>query len=398
MKTTNLRVIAAVAGGGVPGAESSMLKIRGTEIRQEISSLTRARWAVRAALRAEALRRRLRGRTSDPTRRRSAASQYFNYRKLSIFGGSNEIQKNIISKMILGLDHELRTRRRPPHAGGHPEPLHRRAVPVRDARQDRQVGARLQPRIVGPGSPSSARSARCFAKRTADTAAPPWTIAVVFEALGRGLVVEPFLASAVLAGGAIAASGNDAQKAAHRGDHRRQQDRRVRARRAGFALRAVSRGHARRRAGRLGARRRRRPWCSTPSSAERSSFPRAPRRRRRRGRHLAVPGAGDARGLTLRGYPLIDGGRAAEVTLRAVELPATPARRRGQGFATIEKVVGAGVLALCAEALGAMEAAKDATLEYLRTRKQFGVSSAASRRCSTAWPTCCSRSSRRAPR
>ena len=41
MKTTNLRVIAAVAGGGVPGAESSMLKIRGTEIRQEISSLAR---------------------------------------------------------------------------------------------------------------------------------------------------------------------------------------------------------------------------------------------------------------------------------------------------------------------------------------------------------------------
>ena len=41
MKTTNLRVIAAVAGGGVPGAESSMLKIRGTEIRQEILSLMR---------------------------------------------------------------------------------------------------------------------------------------------------------------------------------------------------------------------------------------------------------------------------------------------------------------------------------------------------------------------
>ena len=41
MKTTNLRVIAAVAGGGVPGAESSMLKVRGTEIRQEISSLLR---------------------------------------------------------------------------------------------------------------------------------------------------------------------------------------------------------------------------------------------------------------------------------------------------------------------------------------------------------------------
>ena len=33
----------------------------------------------------------------------TAAANYFNYRKLSIFGGSNEIQKNIISKMILGL-------------------------------------------------------------------------------------------------------------------------------------------------------------------------------------------------------------------------------------------------------------------------------------------------------
>jgi len=91
MKTTNLRVIAAVAGGGAPGAESSMLKIRGTEIRQEITALMR--------------------RVDGPAARAleaddvgaSAAAQYFNHRKLSIFGGSNEIQKNIIAKMILGL-------------------------------------------------------------------------------------------------------------------------------------------------------------------------------------------------------------------------------------------------------------------------------------------------------
>jgi len=38
-----------------------------------------------------------------PQEAASAAAQYFNNRKLSIFGGSNEIQKNIISKMILGL-------------------------------------------------------------------------------------------------------------------------------------------------------------------------------------------------------------------------------------------------------------------------------------------------------
>jgi len=98
MKTTNLRVIAAVAGGGAPGAESSMLKIRGTVIRQELTSL------LRRAMGPEA--RALAG--SDgwhpgAEEAPNAALGYFNNRKLSIFGGSNEIQRNIISKMILGL-------------------------------------------------------------------------------------------------------------------------------------------------------------------------------------------------------------------------------------------------------------------------------------------------------
>ncbi|WP_321938508.1 acyl-CoA dehydrogenase family protein [Paraburkholderia sp. J8-2] len=104
MKTTNLRVIAAVAGGGVPGAESSMLKIRGTEIRQEISSLLRRAMGPYAApFVEEALEEGYAGEAIGPDEAASAAAQYFNNRKLSIFGGSNEIQKNIISKMILGL-------------------------------------------------------------------------------------------------------------------------------------------------------------------------------------------------------------------------------------------------------------------------------------------------------
>jgi alkylation response protein AidB-like acyl-CoA dehydrogenase len=104
MKTTNLRVIAAVAGGGVPGAESSMLKIRGTEIRQEISALMRRAMGPYAQpFVAEALEEGHEGETEGPAEAASAAAQYFNNRKLSIFGGSNEIQKNIISKMILGL-------------------------------------------------------------------------------------------------------------------------------------------------------------------------------------------------------------------------------------------------------------------------------------------------------
>ncbi len=104
MKTTNLRVIAAVAGGGVPGAESSMLKIRGTEIRQEISSLIRRAMGPYARPFVEAaLEEGFDGEPVGPAYAVSAASRYFNNRKLSIFGGSNEIQRNIISKMILGL-------------------------------------------------------------------------------------------------------------------------------------------------------------------------------------------------------------------------------------------------------------------------------------------------------
>jgi alkylation response protein AidB-like acyl-CoA dehydrogenase len=104
MLTTNLRVIAAVAGGGVPGAESSMLKIRGTEIRQEISSLIRRAMGPYARpFVAEALEEGFDGVPIGPDYAAPAAAKYFNNRKLSIFGGSNEIQKNIISKMILGL-------------------------------------------------------------------------------------------------------------------------------------------------------------------------------------------------------------------------------------------------------------------------------------------------------
>ncbi len=108
MKTTNLRVLAAVAGGGAPGAESSMLKIRGTEIRQEISSLTRRAMGPYAMpFVDEAFEADHEGKHEQeqvgPAEAASAAAQYFNNRKLSIYGGSNEIQKNIVAKTIVGL-------------------------------------------------------------------------------------------------------------------------------------------------------------------------------------------------------------------------------------------------------------------------------------------------------
>lgn len=84
--------------------------------------------------------------------------------------------------------------------------------------------------------------------------------------------------------------------------------------------------------------------------------------------------SGDAVGLSRQGYGRVDGGRAAELTFKQVQLPASAMLgAEGQGFAVLEQAVAWGVLALCAEAVGVMDVAKQMTLEYLRTRKQFGV-------------------------
>lgn len=104
LEMTNLRVISAAQNGGVPGAESSMLKVRGTEIRQAITDLLRRAVGPYALpFLPEALEGGWDGEPVGPDYAAPLSAQYFNRRKLSIYGGSNEIQKNIIAKMILGL-------------------------------------------------------------------------------------------------------------------------------------------------------------------------------------------------------------------------------------------------------------------------------------------------------
>lgn len=100
MRITNLRVLAAVGRGGAPGIESSMLKVRGTQIRQELASLYRRAVGPRARAVVELTADDLDSRLPEAS---SAATHYFNNRKLSIFGGSNEIQKNIIARAVIGL-------------------------------------------------------------------------------------------------------------------------------------------------------------------------------------------------------------------------------------------------------------------------------------------------------
>lgn len=199
-------------------------------------------------------------------------------------------------------------------------------------------------------------------------------IAVVFEALGGGLVAEPFL-GALVVGRALGLAGTAAQKAhmaglidgstvaalAHEepGSH--------------YALsrvetRAVRNGDGWLLTGQkavvVHGEQAQLLLVSARTSGEADS---------EEGISLfLVPG--DCARLKRRGYGRIDGGRAAEITLTNVQVgPQALLGAEGQGYATLEAAVGYGILAVCAEALGAMEVAKKNTLEYLQTRKQFGV-------------------------
>lgn len=102
MSTTNLRIISRAASGQAPGVESSMLKVKGTIIRQEINDLARRAAGVYAMPFASEAVAGANDALPDPLQAGPVAKQYFNNRKLSIFGGSNEIQRQIIAKSMLG--------------------------------------------------------------------------------------------------------------------------------------------------------------------------------------------------------------------------------------------------------------------------------------------------------
>ena len=104
LEITNLRVLSAEAEQRTPGPEASILKVKGTEIQQAITELlTQAVGPYALQLNREAMAAGYQGEHAGPDYAASLAAGYLNMRKLSIYGGSNEIQKNIISQMILGL-------------------------------------------------------------------------------------------------------------------------------------------------------------------------------------------------------------------------------------------------------------------------------------------------------
>ncbi|MEJ2031371.1 MAG: acyl-CoA dehydrogenase family protein [Maritimibacter sp.] len=101
MKITNLRMLFQAQVQGAPGPETSILKIKGTLIRQELNDLSRRALGPAAA---PFPSEEMFGNAAlvDPESV-NAAGEYFNNRKLSIFGGSNEIQRNILTKAMLEL-------------------------------------------------------------------------------------------------------------------------------------------------------------------------------------------------------------------------------------------------------------------------------------------------------
>ena len=104
LEYTELRTLASESSGKGPGPESSLLKIKGTEVQQRITELV-----LEAAGHYGAPYFRGFGDEGGnalpigPDWAHRAAPTYFNMRKTSIYGGSNEIQRNIIAKMVLGL-------------------------------------------------------------------------------------------------------------------------------------------------------------------------------------------------------------------------------------------------------------------------------------------------------
>jgi len=104
LEVTVQRVVASEANGRGPGPEASMLKIKGSEVQQALTELmVEAVGPQAAAFDPAYLEGEREHSLAGDDDAAPLAAYYFNFRKTSIYGGSNEIQKNIIAQMILGL-------------------------------------------------------------------------------------------------------------------------------------------------------------------------------------------------------------------------------------------------------------------------------------------------------
>ena len=102
LEMTELRGLAAQREGKSPGPESSLLKIKGTELQQRITSLAVESGRALKQCLMEVLMG-LQILKWQQKNQHNKALQNINFRKVTIYGGTNEIQKNIIAKAVLGI-------------------------------------------------------------------------------------------------------------------------------------------------------------------------------------------------------------------------------------------------------------------------------------------------------
>jgi len=199
---------------------------------------------------------------------------------------------------------------------------------------------------------------------------------IVMEAFGRALVVEPYVPSVVVAGGFLRSGGSEAQKqewlariaggdaivafafAEPQGRYNL----------ADLSTTAGKRGPAYVLNGRksvaIGA-----PLAEALIVTARTGGG----RRDEKGVSVFLVDK-RAKGVATRDYPTLDGLRASEITFENVEVPADRlVGMADDGLALVEQIVDEAIAAHCAEAHGAMKALLESTVEYSKTRKQFGI-------------------------
>ena len=214
-----------------------------------------------------------------------------------------------------------------------------------------------------------------FAENYSGFGGGPIEVMLVMEAFGRVLALEPYLATVVLGGTALRLAGNETQKSAilpqiAEGDmiltfaHGERQAR--------YDLTDVLTTAKPKGAGWVldGAK----SVVLHGDSAQRLvvSARTAGDRHDPDGITLFIVDPA-ANGVARRSYPMRDGTRAAEISLSSVEVGEKDVLGEiGAAFPVIERVVEAGIAATAAEAVGAMETMQEMTLEYLKTRQQFG--------------------------
>jgi pimeloyl-CoA dehydrogenase small subunit len=216
-----------------------------------------------------------------------------------------------------------------------------------------------------------------FAEQHGGLGQGPTETMLIAEAFGRALAIEPYLATVILAGGALRHAGNEAMLSelvpaiaegrltlalAH-------QERQARYDLADTATTARADGK-----GGYTLEGEKCVVLHGDSADKLIVAARVSGARAERGGIGLFLVTTDANGVTRRGYATQDGMRAADVTLSAVRVgPEAVLAGPDKGLAVLERVVDEAIAALSAEAVGAMAALTELTVEYLKTRKQFGV-------------------------